>query len=388
MKKIFCILTIILVFFCSAIPQYSKAASYPQQFASLAEDNYLLDKKGYVWDANKGINKMERVKRLSNIKMVSSISEHFYALTKDGKVYYANKYLPDYEYKTNPTYIKRMTNLPRLIQIQDTGSSTFLGLDSKGNVSSYRHNDGKVIDIYKKATNVKKILYRNSVYIAYLKKDHSLWIENLLHDERYMGLKPDKATKLLSNVKDISGGLSILALKNDGTVWEAGNTRYSQKKSSTNKFVRVQGLKNIKRVIVSEATNYAINTNNDIFAWGGNSTGQFGNGTYKGGWQAIDFYYYMYGYMPYPNIKPILSMKGKSFINIAEVSDTSVGLDYRGNLWSWGLSDKEREDNEWVYYVSSDEVKDWNKLHQSGGYHKSLKSPVLHPLLPKLVKLK
>ena len=386
MKKFLCGFIVMLVFFCSINPQFSKAASTPKQFATLAGDHYLIDKKGYVWDANQGINKMERVKGLSSIKMVSSISEYLYAVNKDGKVYYANKYLPDYDYKTNPTYIKRITNLPTIKQIQDIGTSSFLGLDSKGNVYHYTHDNGKV-DKYKvkKATNVKKIMYKNSYYIAYLKKDHSLWVEKTTK-EPFMGLKPNKPTKVLTNVKDIAGYTSIVALKHDGTVWEAGDTTYSQKKPSTNKFVKVQGLKNIKRVLTQELTNYAINTKNDTYAWGGNRTGQFGNGTFNGGWKAFDLYGLRYMYMPYPSTKPILSMKKINFIHIEGYYGTSIGLDYSGNLWSWGITKEELNDNLWDIVIPDFEYNNWKTLYKNGGYHTSLPLPDIHPSLPKKIK--
>ncbi|MFI9381041.1 hypothetical protein [Kutzneria sp. NPDC052558] len=98
----------------------------------------------------------------------------------------------------------------------------------------------------------------------------------------------------LSGVVSVGGAITGgYAVKSDGTVWSWGSNVYGGLGTTAvpvggNNFtatpVQVQGLSGIKFVGNGLSdTGYAVNAGGNLFAWGSNTGGEYGNGTYTGG---------------------------------------------------------------------------------------------------------
>ena len=116
----------------------------------------------------------------------------------------------------------------------------------------------------------------------------------------------------LSNIVDVnmSGYGTGLALDSSGNVFSVGNL--------SNSAVLVPGLANIVDVSGGFAGKYALDKDGKVWAWGGNTYGQLGNGTLMDN--------------PIPQIvqglPPIKS--------ISSGADSVMVLDVNGDVWAWG----------------------------------------------------
>jgi hypothetical protein len=98
----------------------------------------------------------------------------------------------------------------------------------------------------------------------------------------------------LTNVVSIGGGVGNgYAVKSDGTVWSWGSNQFGglgttavavgQEADFSRTPVQVQGLSNVKTVGGGESfAGYAVDGNGNLFVWGDNSFGEYGNGTTNG----------------------------------------------------------------------------------------------------------
>ncbi|RIE02468.1 RCC1 domain-containing protein [Cohnella faecalis] len=80
------------------------------------------------------------------------------------------------------------------------------------------------------------------------------------------------------------GSTHNLGIKNDGTVWQWGNTTtYSDKGAETNLAAflpeKVPGLHNIKAVSGGQIHSIALGSDGTVWTWGGNHDGQLGDGS-------------------------------------------------------------------------------------------------------------
>ncbi len=132
----------------------------------------------------------------------------------------------------------------------------------------------------------------------------------------------------LAGITAIGGnGNFALALKNDGTVWAWGDNSSGQLGNGTNVNssvpVQVTGLTGITSIDGSEVssgsflTAHAIKNDGTVWAWGENSAGELGNGTFT-------------------NSNVPVQVSGLT--NIIAMSGGYLALKSDGTVWSWGYN--------------------------------------------------
>ncbi|HHX50040.1 MAG TPA: hypothetical protein GX711_01215 [Clostridia bacterium] len=125
---------------------------------------------------------------------------------------------------------------------------------------------------YKLPTNTIKLIAERDMIYSYtyaITSDGEL-IVAASHNDDFFGGKRYKPEKYMDGVKDISGGLTPLIVKTDGTLFRLG-----EDKPILNNIVRVE----TNNAAVTEAqTVLALDKNGTLYAWGKNEYGQVGNG--------------------------------------------------------------------------------------------------------------
>lgn len=141
----------------------------------------------------------------------------------------------------------------------------------------------------------------------------------------------------LVNWKQISNSSSAYAsgaIKNDGTLWTWGaNNIYgnlgigSLTPASYSSPVQIGSLTNWKQLSVSQTHMLAVKIDGTLWSWGGNSTGQLGNGTIS-------------SYSSPIQIGALTNWKQVSSGGIYNGSNLwqSFGIQSNGTLWAWGYN--------------------------------------------------
>ena len=128
----------------------------------------------------------------------------------------------------------------------------------------------------------------------------------------------------LPKIKAIAAGLiHSLALSETGQVWGWGTNTYGQLgNSTTNLFgstpVQTPGLNNIIKISAGQAHSLALDANGHIWAWGGNESGQVGNGTNV------------------HQLTPFLLPAPTNVVAIAAGALSSAAITSDGHIWTWG----------------------------------------------------
>lgn len=154
---------------------------------------------------------------------------------------------------------------------------------------------------------------------------------------------------VLSNVIAIASGMyHSLALKNDGTVWAWGRNDAGQLGAVTTETcsgydcsttpVQVSGLTGIFAISGGRWQSYAMDDNGNVWAWGGNSAGQLGNGTTTGSATPVQV-------CANGATAPCSSANGNALSNITAITNSSafsmhsLALDADEVIWAWGNND-------------------------------------------------
>jgi alpha-tubulin suppressor-like RCC1 family protein len=129
----------------------------------------------------------------------------------------------------------------------------------------------------------------------------------------------------LTSVAFLGGrGYHNLAVKTNGTIWTWGNNWYGQLGNGitnvlgTNTPVQVSGLTNPVIVAGGGFTSYAVWTNGTVWAWGQNSFGQVGDGTFTNRWLPVQVV----------GLSNVISISAGFTHALAAKSD--------GTAWAWG----------------------------------------------------
>ena len=141
------------------------------------------------------------------------------------------------------------------------------------------------------------------------------------------GTETDRSTPVqvigLSNVVAVGAGAQhSIALKTDGTVWTWGYNDYgalgdgTSDKNAHSTPQQVAGLTNITKIAGGYRHNLALKSDGTLWAWGGNSQGQLGDGTTTEHWTPV---------------KVLSDVKA-----ITGGYDGTVALKTDGTVWVWG----------------------------------------------------
>lgn len=139
----------------------------------------------------------------------------------------------------------------------------------------------------------------------------------------------------LTNITAISGGwFHILALREDGTVWDWGNNSNGELGDGTpvNWFspVQVLNVSNAMAVSGGDSHSSALTSDGRVWKWGLNDLGELGNGTTN----AVA--------NPFP--APILTDKfGNGFSNVVMMAARdyhNIAVKSDGSVWMWGANDQ------------------------------------------------
>ena len=140
---------------------------------------------------------------------------------------------------------------------------------------------------------------------------------------------PVQVTGLTGVTQIVTGGLWSLALRSDGTVWSWGYNGDGELGNGTtfdsDVPVQVTGLSHVTQLAAGGEDSMAVATNgitalNTVWAWGGNSDGQLGDGTFRE--------------RPVP--VALTGINVPSVLGIAVGGDFAMVLGSDGTLWDWG----------------------------------------------------
>ena len=187
-----------------------------------------------------------------------------------------------------------------------------------------RHTPVRMIDLVEQ---VKQLAGGDDFTLA-LKADGTVlaWGKN---DEGQVG--NGRQNTVLSPVQVLSGAQAVaaggahsIALKSDGTVWAWGDNNAGQvgDGSMTRRLltpVQVSNLNNVIAISAGSIHSIALRADRTVWTWGGNNTGQLGNGANGG-----------------PVSHPVQVQNLNDVIAIAAGEDHNLVLKADGTVWAWG----------------------------------------------------
>lgn len=145
----------------------------------------------------------------------------------------------------------------------------------------------------------------------------------------YRSTLPQPITALTDVVEIEAGYGTALALLADGTVWAWGWNSSGQlgvayeTLDESNVPIQVAGLTDVTAIATSGGTSYALRSDGTVWAWGENSMGQGGHGTWEDG-----------------TVLTPTQVTGLTDVRaIAAAAETAYALRSDGTVWAWGYSE-------------------------------------------------
>jgi regulator of chromosome condensation (RCC1) repeat-containing protein/Regulator of Chromosome Condensation (RCC1) repeat protein len=163
-----------------------------------------------------------------------------------------------------------------------------------------------------------------------LRSDGTVWEWGLWGPADY--LTPTEVPGLTGVTKIAGGDGFSLALRSDGTVWAWGNNYYGDLGDGTTTAssvpVQVSGLSQVTSIAAGIDSALAIRTQGittikTVWAWGGNSSGQLGDGTLGN----------------HLTPEQVTGIKAPSVTGISVGQKFAVALGSDGSVWAWGADD-------------------------------------------------
>lgn len=154
---------------------------------------------------------------------------------------------------------------------------------------------------------------------------------NYYVDNVTTGVKVTNSTGMGTNIVQVAAGdFSNYALDASGTAWAWGclYTLGIGSINQTGQPIRVSastGLTNIKKISTYEDHTLALDNNGDLWVWGFNAFGEFGDGT-----SGNTYYYPKKIIMPADFVSPVADFRAGNYISIV--------LDSSGQVWTWGTN--------------------------------------------------
>lgn len=285
-----------------------------------------------------------RVDGLDNVTMVSTETACF-ALDKNGTVwawgFNEEGQLGDGTYNNSATPVK-VKGLEGVVEVSAGGVHS-LALDKNGTVWAWGADwDGQLgngikvpstshgrvmppgmserdfhsnVPIRVNVTGVKQVAAGND-FSAVLKEDGTVWAWG-------EGLKmPPYPERIdcLSNIKMIAAGHSLLALADDGTLWEYWVEWTSWDSLPEVRLTRVEGLANVVSISSGGSHSMALLANGTVWAWGFNGEGQLGDGSTSSHTAA----------------SPVMVEGLKNITCIDAGYFNSIAVQDDGTVWAWG----------------------------------------------------
>ncbi|HEX7314810.1 MAG TPA: S8 family serine peptidase [Pyrinomonadaceae bacterium] len=278
-------------------------------------------------------------------KQVSARTFHTLALKTDGTVWGwgNNRSGQTYdgtkdETRSLPAQVKGLTNVSAVA----SGANFGLALKGDGTVWAWGDNtsgqlgNADVPAAVKQApvqvkglTNIVAIAAGESHGVA-LKSDGTVWAWGHNGFAQLGVGKPDMNPHFVplfvaSGVKAIAAGFTqTYAVKTDGTVWVCGSNPYGMAGQPASvvhvtTMTKVEGLSNVSSVVAGENSAFALKSDGTLWAWGDNSSGQFGDG-------ARSFA---------PNPTPV-QVPVTNVVSVAASYTYVYAAKADGTLWCWG----------------------------------------------------
>ena len=222
------------------------------------------------------------------------------------------------------------------------GDEHNLAIDKEGNLFSWGGGNAEIEDgetsfatagpaKMKLDIKVKEMSVGSFSHSLVIDDNGNLWSRAMSNSCGQLGNGTTEISKKLIKIKDnvkfekvIAGEESDFAIDSEGNLWSWGNNNYGQIGNGGDRYTYVctpiQIMIGTKFTQISACYTYslAIDSEGNLWSWGENSYGQLG----RGGTTTI----------------PAIVKEGTKFAQISAGNGHSLAIDSEGNLWSWGCN--------------------------------------------------